>query len=115
MAGYGQGQGDMSNTRTGDEHLSNTWIRLSNDSFVRVPDGADVNAFRRVQEARLRLAAKPKKQTQRAYQSRARKHKASGVLGCGSSPFDAGMLATARRLDELAADAVAEAVGEGEL
>lgn len=98
-------------TQTGDEHLSNTWIRLSNDSFVRVPDGADVNAFRRVQEARIKLAANPKKRpTQRTYQPRSRNHNASTVLGCGGSPFDAGMRATARRLDELAVGVVE---GEG--
>lgn len=79
---------------------SNTWIRLSNDTFVRVPDGADVNAFRRVQEARLKLAANPKKQTQRTYQSK-RNHNASAVLACGGSPFDAGMLAVAELVERV--------------
>lgn len=85
--------------------FSNTWVRLSDDSFVRVPDGADPDYFRRIQEARLKLAAQPKTtkaKQQRNYQSRSRRHRASAVLAC-ASPFDLGMRAVARRLDELKA------------
>lgn len=89
------------NTQPGDEQLSNTWIRLSNDSFVRVPDGADVNAFRRYAEARIKLAASPKRPpTQRPYQPK-RKHVASAVLGCGGSPFDAGLWAMAELVERV--------------
>lgn len=98
-------------THTGDEHLSNTWIRLSNDSFVRVPDGADPDFVRSIEENKIYRAAHPlprRPTTQRTYQSRSRKHNASDGLGCGgSSPFDSAMLATARRMDELAVEEVA--------
>jgi hypothetical protein len=42
-----------------------TWVRLSNDELVRVPDGADVDYFRRIQENALQAKALPKKRRRR--------------------------------------------------
>ena len=41
--------------------MSTTQIILSSGSIVQVPEGADPTAFRKLQEARIRLAANPKK------------------------------------------------------
>ena len=41
--------------------MSTTQIILSNCSIVQVPEGADPAAFRKLEEARIRLAANPKK------------------------------------------------------
>lgn len=91
-------------TQTGDEHLSNTWIRLSNDSFVRVPDGADPDFVRSIEENKIYRAAHPLPKrppmANRAYQSK-RRHNASAVLACGGSPFDAGMLAVAELVERV--------------
>jgi hypothetical protein len=37
-----------------------TWVRLSNDDLIRVPDGADPDYFRRIQENALQVKANPK-------------------------------------------------------
>lgn len=39
------------------------WIRLSNNRWVEVPEGADPEAHRRFQEAKLRLQSKPRRKT----------------------------------------------------
>ncbi len=92
------------------QHLTNPapiaqiFITLSDNSIAVVPEDADPDAFRRYCEARIKLAANPRKR-QRAF-SRSSKpgrkiNYAERVLAAGH--FDAGTEATARRMDQLAA------------
>jgi hypothetical protein len=47
-----------------------TWIRLSNDQLIKVPDGADPDCFRRIKEAELNYKPKRKRRSTRCRRSR---------------------------------------------
>lgn len=57
-------------------------ITLSNKLVVEVPEGADPAAFRRLQEAKIRLAGQPRKATRRReYQRKSSKRRMDSVIG----------------------------------
>lgn len=84
---------------------SRTTIVLSTGEWATVPEGADPDAYRRYCEARIKLAANPRKR-QRAYVRSSKPSRkinyAERVLA--ATPFNAGMEAVATRLDELKAE-----------
>lgn len=85
-----------------------TAIVLSNGEFVNVPDGADLETFRKLQEARLRLIANPKKSPKRkSSPSRSRK---SGKRTLRSTVPFALSLSSAERQAERRTSATAELV-----
>lgn len=53
--------------------MSTTKIILSNQEVVNVPEGADPILFRRIQEARIKLAANPKKASKKQTSRKASK------------------------------------------
>lgn len=81
--------------------FSNTWIVLSSGSLVRVPDGADPDAFRRYAQAKedRELNPKPaKKQTYHRQDNGSKRNRRARMVFAGHI---AGA-AMARRMDELA-------------
>ena len=60
------------------------YIRLSNDTWVKVPEGAEPAYVRKIEESKLRRKAKPKrrKARRRSAGKRSTFQSASQVLGC---------------------------------
>lgn len=84
-----------------------TYIILSNSQMVEVPEDANPDAFRRWQEAKLRIAAspKPKKKSSRTPSRHCSKrvNYAERVVSSVTLQADERALAVARRMDELKA------------
>ena len=80
-----------------------TYIILKSGKFVKVPEGADTDTFRKFAEAREAMATKPHKTARHPRQTGKRVHRASDVLN-RSSKFEQDVkisLAMAEQVDRV--------------